>query len=317
MAEAGQIAVIGAGIAGLACADRLRRGGHAPIVFDKSRGLGGRLATRRILLDDAREVSFDHGAQYATCRSDAFSDYLERAAAAGSSGAWATGPDGAQAGMPGMSALVRPLAEGLTIRSGVEIRALSRVSERWHLETAEGREGPFDTVISTAPAPQTARLFAEAAGPVRDVVMAPCWALMAVFGMALDLPDHLTWRGQPLSWAARNGSKPGRMPGIETWVVHASPDWSTAHLEREREAVVPELLGLFAEVTGMHLPAPLHARAHRWRYARTLSPLGRPFFQAGAPGLYAAGGWCIGARVEDAFLSGLAAAEAVLEQVPA
>ncbi|WP_296703062.1 NAD(P)-binding protein [Thiocapsa sp. UBA6158] len=85
MVEAERIAVIGSGMAGLACARRLTEAGHAPVVFDKGRGIGGRLATRRT----PEGWQFDHGAQYITTSSPGFQALLEQAERAGAAARWA------------------------------------------------------------------------------------------------------------------------------------------------------------------------------------------------------------------------------------
>lgn len=313
MAEAPRIAVIGAGIAGLACAARLAGAGASPVVFEKSRGLGGRLATRRI----ENGIAFDHGAQYATQRSPEFGAFLVEAKQLSHAAAWPSGPEGGFVGIPGMSALARPLAEGLEIRQPLEITGITRRESAWQLTAATGPAGAFDIVVTTAPAPQSARLLGAAAGAISGAEMAPCWALLLAFplGAAPALepqPDYQTWRGGALSWAARDRSKPGRGTAMETWTVHASPDWSVDNLELPREEAARRLVALFAETLGVDLPAPAYLQAHRWRYARVTTPLGHPFALADPQGLYAAGDWCIGARVEDAFLSGQSAAEAIL-----
>jgi predicted NAD/FAD-dependent oxidoreductase len=117
--------------------------------------------------------------------------------------------------------------------------------------------------------------------------------------------------GPELAWAARDSSKPGRAPG-ERWVLHATPEWSEQALEHEPSAVAAQLLAAFARELGGALPPTTHVETHRWRFA---SP-GRPVELAHPVdlerGLVLAGDWLAGGRIEGAYLSGLAAAEAVL-----
>ncbi len=103
-----RIAVIGAGLAGLTAARTLSKAAHEVTVFDKSRGLGGRLATRR-----TEAGGIDHGAPWLNAGGD-FADVLSGLAEAGA----AARHDDAWVGLPGMSGLVRPLADGLDIRTG-------------------------------------------------------------------------------------------------------------------------------------------------------------------------------------------------------
>lgn len=312
-----RIAIIGAGIAGLACGERLKRAGHGVELFEKSRGTGGRLATRR------REIaSFDHGAQYVTARSPQFSAYLERALEAGYAERWSpAGVDRGNriwwVGQPGMSGLVKPLAQGLTLHGGVRIERLERREGGWALLAEAGPvDGLFDHVLVTAPVPQTTALLAGHGALFDDLPkaeLAPCWTVMLAFDGALPLAaDVLRDDEAPLAWCARNASKPGRPGAAEAWVLQASPQWSAQHIEAEPGWVIDQLTGLFAEASGQALPPAIHAEAHRWRYARVTEPLGQDCVWDAGLGLGAAGDWCRGPRVEAAFESGLALAEAVM-----
>ena len=121
------VVVVGAGMAGIACARRLAEAGMAPLVLDKGRGIGGRMATRRVTLDTGAALQFDHGAQYVTARDPAFAAVLETLSAKGAAALWQDGADRSRwVGLPGMSGLPRALAAGLDIRQSVEVTALHR-----------------------------------------------------------------------------------------------------------------------------------------------------------------------------------------------
>jgi hypothetical protein len=142
--------------------------------------------------------------------------------------------------------------------------------------------------------------------------MAPCWAVMAVFDGPLEVPfDGAFVADSPLSWVARNASKPGR-PGHEAWVLHASPQWSRAHLELEAPEAAEQLFAAFGEASGTQLPTPIHLQAHRWRYALPVEPRPETCLFERDLKLAACGDWCAGPRVEGAFLSGVAAAGRLL-----
>ncbi len=315
--------MIGAGLAGLLCARRLQDAGLRPVVFEKSRGLGGRLATRRA----EGERTFDHGAQYITARSPGFRALLENARRAGSADLWrprlAPGMEGCgedwMVGAPAMNALVRPLAEGLDIRLQSQVTALRRSSGGWCLDGIdEEADRPFDTVVCTVPAPQAQTLTAGEAALAEHLAavrVAPCWALMVTFSGSFDPGfDACRLEGEALAWIARNASKPGRAVGRDTWVIHASPEWSGATLELEREEAAARIVALLPAAFGRDLPPIDHAVAHRWRYALTTAPLGKPHLASDDGSLLIGGDWCLGARVECAYESGEAMAMAVLER---
>ena len=315
-----RIAVIGAGMAGLACAGALHRAGAAVTLFDKSRRVGGRLATRRV-----DSLLFDHGAQYATARDPAFSAAMQAMAAAGQAAPWPAAGEGRWCGVPGMSALARHMEqEGIgTLYAGRHVAFLHRNGQGWrvrHRDAADTRPGlvsdaggelagPFDRVAVALPAPQAAGLLqphAFAAEAAR-APMAPCWAAMLAFDEATDAPDLLRPDAGPLRWISRDSSRLGRDAAPECWVAHATPEWSRDHLEQPTEAVLALLRAAFAAETGI-TAAPRFAAVHRWRYALAEAPLGTPALWDAAAGLGVCGDWCLGARVEAAFLSGRALA---------
>ena len=350
-----RVAVVGAGMAGVACARTLAQAGWVVTLLDKSRGYGGRMATRKTEFG-----GFDHGAQYFTVRDDRFAQALATTPdvvrpwsantvrvldALGHVVATQAPPREAHhVAVPGMSALVRewaqPLADAahpLAPPQGARVHLSTRVTRLardplhpngWQLhtedETAPGAQAVlngFDRVVLAVPHRQALDLLqasglnrgsaAEAVAALSAVTVAPCWTLMLAFPQASQpgLP-HLgpQWNAarsthHRISWLAREGSKPRRDP-IERWTVQASPAWSAEHLEDEPQRVTAKLLKAFAEVTGIRAQ-PSHAVVHRWRYAQTQTPLGRSHLSLPDLGLGLCGDWCLGHRVEDAFLSGL------------
>jgi hypothetical protein len=295
-----RVAVVGAGLAGLVAASRLVAGGRAVTVFEKSRGLGGRLATRR-----SEWGPFDHGAPVVHCEAW----QVASLAAEGTCVRWG---DLGHVGMPGMSALVRPLGAGVEVRTEAEVAAVEPGPDGVTLRfKAGGEEGPFARVILALPAPQVLRITGalDGAEALRGVEMGPVWTLMAAFGERPDLPD-IVRPGGALDLVVRDSAKPGREG--ERWVAHASHDWTRERLEREKEAVLPVLLAEMEDVAEGRLPRPVHVAAHRWRFGLTERALGAPFAALAGGVVLAGGDWALGARGEQAWLSGQAMAEAVL-----
>jgi predicted NAD/FAD-dependent oxidoreductase len=291
---ADRIGIVGAGICGLAAAAELAAAGREVAVFDKSRGIGGRLATRRV---DA--MSFDHGAPCA----DGDADFLGWLGTLG-----AEVRDGAGRGRPGMSALLKPVAQGLDLTAGAEVAAIRPASHGWTLTGTDGAAlGAYEAVILAIPAPQARRLLppdTPGADALDAVRMAPVWALLAGFGAPLDAPDALP-PSEDIARAARQGSVG------EAWVVHFTPAFSRATLETEKDAILPDLMARFADLAGP-LPPASYAAAHRWRHARTEAPLGAPFAGDPGAGLLIGGDWTLGPDAGHAWQSGRAMARALL-----
>ncbi|MBL6455105.1 NAD(P)-binding protein [Belnapia sp. T6] len=314
-----RIAIIGAGLSGLACARALRDEGREVTLFDKGRAAGGRLATRRAEAG-RRRLQWDHGAQYLTARGADFAALLAECGAA----PW--GEPGRFVGVPGMSSLPRTLATGLDLRAGRHVVALEGGPGAWmlrHLDAALVRpgqplpaaephsDGPFDSVAITLPPAQAASLIARPAPGLRQrlesVAIAPCWAVLAAFAERPDWPETLRPEAGPIGWLARDSSKPGRDTAAECWVIQAGPDWSLAHLEDPAETIAPRLLAALPPA-----PPPLLLKAHRWRYSLVRAPLGEPCLWLPAARIGLAGDWCLAGRAEAAFDSGRALAAALL-----
>jgi len=339
-------AIIGAGIAGVACARTLSQAGHNVTVFEKSSQAGGRTATI-----ESPFGNFDAGAQYFTVRDPRFAraidtvpgvckrwsansvqvlDAAGRVAAAGlphREAHWVASP--------GMQSLVQawaaPLQQAgrLVVNTRVtHIEPDTLNPDGWQLRT-EGSDGShhvyagFDAVLLAQPAVPAQALLANSSleTPLADalstVAIAPCWTLMLAYPQAVR-PGLTTlgpqWNAarsthHRIAWLARESSKPGRKL-IERWTVQASPAWSAEHLEDDEARVQAKLIKAFAEVTGIRA-VPAHADTRRWRYAQTTHPLGKTHLWDAAAGLGACGDWCLGHRVEDAFISGLELALAV------
>lgn len=307
-----QIAIIGAGLAGLSAANALVAAGHTAVLFDKARGPGGRMSTRRT--ETERGLAFfDHGAQYFTARDPGFAAEVARWEAAGSAARWPAAGEGAWVGTPGMNAIIKGLAADHAVQWNCRIESLSREGAIWRLKHADGTE-TADAVIVAVPAEQVADLVAPHRGDWAQLAQAtrsqPCWTVMAAFGSRVDFAADCLRTEGAIGWAARNSAKPGRT-GPESWVVQGSPAWSIEHLEDDAETVIAMLLAELEAALGCELPETIAVQAHRWRYAMSGSA-GRTAVWDGSLGLGLCGDWLVGPRIESAWVSGRALAGLVL-----
>ena len=336
--------VVGAGIAGLACALELAEAGLAVTVLDKGRHPGGRVAARHI-----GDLVFNHGAQFATARAAPFAQVLQDLQDEGCAARWpqAGGKGQRISFAPDMSALPRALAQragarGVRILQERQASYLHAHAQGWqvrHHGAAQitpgatqpdgGDLGPPMTLVCIALPPlQAAALLGTAGHPfaaeVGQARMAPCWAVMAGFATRLDLPDTLELPTASLAWFARENSRPGNaehrpvLQGqhgaqvIDHWTLHATATWSNAHLEDAAPRVIETLLAEFLPFAqAPDTPVPF-AQAHRWRYALVEQALGQSCLWDGRARLGACGDWCLGGRLEAAYDSGQALARAAL-----
>ncbi len=339
-------AVIGAGMAGVSCARTLMQAGHRVTLFEKSRGFGGRMSTR-----NSSFGSFDHGAQYFTIRDSRFEaalattpDMIKRWSANSIrvldaigrlTAAALPGREPHWVAVPGMKSLVAAWAQVLGESNihlqtrVIRIEADAVDPTRWQLQTQGSDDGGhvfsgFDAVLLAMPSPQAHALLLSSGlqaawrSRLESVQVAPCWTLMLAFPQAAQ-PGLSTlgpqWNAarsthHRIAWLTRESSKPARSP-IERWTVQASAAWSQEHLQDDKARVEAKLCKAFSEITGIRA-TPAHVDSHRWLYAQTLQSLGSSHLWDARQQLGLCGDWCLGHRVENAFVSGLELALAAL-----
>ncbi len=308
-----KVAVIGAGMAGLTCAQELHQRGVDVVVFDKGRGLGGRMATRRA----EGGFQFDHGAQVLLAQGVPFAEMLKRAEAAGAAARWSPGgEDLGYVGQPGMTGLAKYLGAGLGIHKETRVDRIANSNGRWTLSW-DGGEDTFDRVVVTTPAPQLRELLPEGHAfdaALGNVTMDPSLTLMVGLAAPIRLPfETRTAPEAELAWIACDSTKPAR-PDTTCIVAQASRAWSLEHLELDKDAFARAMLPLLADAIGADpIADPAYVSGHRWRYAFVSTPLGQPFLADDAGTLFAGGDWCLGARAEHAWESGQAIAARIID----
>jgi len=311
------VAVIGAGLAGLTVAYELAAQGVSVQVFDKSRGVGGRMATRRRFPND-----FDHGAQYFTARDPGFRARVAEWEAQGVVRPWdgtivslGSGSNREASattrfvGTPRMTAAPKALAANLDVRLSARVVALDRdPQQKWSVTTEEGlREEGFSHVVLATPAPQAAPLLSAAPAlqtAAANISMLPCHAAMIRFERPVEVAFDAAFVANPsLAWAARNRSKPGRPDG-EAWVLHSTPAFSRAELDTPPEELAAPLLEAFSSHVDGRLPPVRSSDVHRWLFARAERFVEQPYLFDDDTGLALCGDWLLGDRVECAHQSG-------------
>ncbi len=308
-------------MAGLAAARQLPHSSYQ--IFEKSRGPGGRLASRRI-----EQQRADIGAQFFTVRDPKFKAVIELAHSAGAIRSWkprmgtfrsstpVNSPDTQQryVGAPYMNALGRFLSQSIAIESETRIDTIQRDGSCFVLTTTTGAEYTAEQVLVTTPVDQMANLLAqfEIAPIVTQFTMEPTWTtvvssehqLMTITHEPIDAcfgGDH-----DVFDFISVERSKPGR--DSDLIVVQASPKWSKVRLEHDSDWIAQTIATELTDTFDILVEPVL---SHRWRYARPADPkmtTQKGIYQVDA-GLWIAGDYLAGGRGEGAFLSGLEAAE--------
>jgi len=317
-----KIAIIGCGVAGLSAARELRRHGIEAVLFDKGRGVGGRMSTRY-----KGVWEFDHGVQFFTIQDQAFRSEIDTAIADGVVSSWEgealyLTADGVSAdrgrqryvGHMRMNKLPKYWAQNLDIHLGKRVSSISR-SKSWELLFEDGTSVTgFDKVISTIPPAQAADLLPTKYSHRNAVLTAEmhvCFCLM----VGLSAPFNPGWdtlrvKDLPIDWIAVNNAKPGRLHDVGTLVIHSEANWSDAHVNADRAWIQNVMLDCASALLDQPLHNAPHIALHRWLYAANKTSPDVPCLND--DGFIVAGDWCLGGRVQGAWLSGRAAAQSCL-----
>jgi len=330
-ANSADVLIVGAGLSGLLAAHTLQAQGLSALLLDKGRSVGGRMATRRVGPGRA-----DHGAQFFTVRSPEFLAWVERWQAEGLVYVWSTGwSDGSLAATPsdghpryavrgGMNVLAQHLAQGLDVRVETQVAALAPKANGWQVADQTGQVYAGRGLLLTPPVPQSLALL-EASGIVladqdREILESIEYAPSLAGIFWLDQPLHLPEPGAmqrsnaPIAWMADNQRK-GISPEATLATVHAAPEISEAAWQMPETAV---LESLFEGLQPFLLPGTqvLEQQLKRWRYALPTQAYPERILVADGPlPLVFAGDAFGGPRVEGAALSGLAAGQALADQL--
>lgn len=321
-----RIAIIGAGLAGITLASELSTRADVT-VFDKSRGYGGRMATRR-----SGDYQFDHGAQYFTARSPGFRKLVQGLMAAGVVSRWDARcveldrdrlisseiwdeVEPHYVPVPKMSQLCRHLAEGLDVQLQQEIKSVQVRDRQWELHTVEQNAmGVYDWVIMAIPPIQVIRLMPPCyrhLAAVRGIRVTGCFALMLGFRQSLPLTwDAALIHNSSISWVSVNSSKPGRDGGYSI-IALSTNEWAENNLEQGLDRVGEYLACELATVAGVDCGDSEHLQVHRWRYANVERHADTGVLIDTENRLAAVGDWCISGRVESAYTSAQALAEQI------
>lgn len=329
MQEQRSCIVVGAGISGLLAARALVTAGWKITVVDKGRGVGGRMATRRIVDRRVGTGIFDHGAQFFTVREERFQEHVTTWLEAGVAAEWSRGfPDasggGGEDGHPryrgasGMTSIPKHLARDLDVRSGERVNAARIEDEGWAVLCEDGLEVHGNALVLTAPVPQSLEIVADdlpgsARTELERIQYDPCLAVLALLDgpSGLPAPGGVQIKGEPLDWIGDNQQK--GISEAPTVTIHAGPRWSAEHFDDLGDDVASSLLDLAEEAIGPFPSTVLQRSVARWRYSWvTESYPERCLIAATEPPLVFAGDGFGSPKVEGAALSGLAAAAALL-----
>jgi predicted NAD/FAD-dependent oxidoreductase len=304
------IGVVGGGISGLLLARTLRERGAKVVVLEKSRGLGGRLATKRV-----GEAVFDQGAQYFTAKTDRFAALVEAWRRDGLAGSWPEASAHRWLGKPSMNSIGKFLAEGLEVKREAKVLSVRRVEKMWEVEIENQPTLHVGRLALTAPVPQSLALLktgnvelpADLAVGLAALRYHPCLALLVTLSGASLVPtEGVALSDGPVRWIADNVKKGISPAGVAAVTVHLAPAFAAEHYAKTELELFPMIEPLIAPWLG----APVvNVALHRWKFSEPITVFPEPCVWLDELGLGFAGDAFGGARVEGAALSGWALAD--------
>ena len=310
-----RIIIVGAGLSGLMAARESDARGHEVIVFDKGRGVGGRLATRRI-----KDATLDHGAQFFTVRSEEFQNRVDEWITAGVVHEWCRGfseEDGhpRYVGASGMTSIAKHLAIGLDVRLSTLVFSLSRAETDWVITTDDGVDHHADRVILTAPIPQSFSLMfgggIEMPTELRNTDYDRTLGLLVTLDSNnhnVTSPGGMQFPDDVFSFIGDNAAK--GISDAPALTFHANPEWSLANFDLTNREIHDALLA--AATPWLGTTVVTSSEMKKWRFANPKKMWPDACWVDDSGTLAIAGDAFAGPRVEGAALSGLAAAHALL-----
>ena len=308
------------------------------VVLDKGRGVGGRLATRRI-----GDGIFDHGAQFFTVRDAEFRNQVDEWIQAGVAREWCRGfahGDGSQGaddghprycGTSGLAGIAKHLAADLDVQTGMRVESIAERDGGWDVTTDAGVRWRAASLLLTPPVPQSLTL-AESGGFTLDadtkahlarISYDPCIAVMAIFAGKVTLPEPGAVQiegGEPVYWIADNSRK-GISPRASAFTIHAGAVFSRDQWNADDALIVKTLTEhaqkFLHDAAGSPLKSPEIEtwQVKRWRYSKPVETHTERFLAVRSPPLVFAGDAFGSPRIEGATLSGLAAAREIAKLV--
>jgi renalase len=313
--------IVGGGITGLITATILQRRGIKVTVLDKGKGIGGRLATKKISHEPAIEGVFDYGAQYFSVSDPKFQVWVNDWLNQGIIKEWCQGfskSDGKPryCGVKGTRGIAEHLALDLDVQTNTKVVDLAYESQ-WLVKTEDAQEYLGEMLLLTPPVPQSldlldASLMAlplEVRFALENVSYHRCIALMALLEKPSNIPSPggITLDDKYLTWLGDNHQK-GISPNGYAVTLQASISFSDYYWESDDDEIAYKLLSAAAD----YLDSPvIKYQVHRWRYSLPKTLHAEPYLDVSEIPLLFAGDAFVAPSFEGAVLSGIAVGELI------
>ncbi len=306
------IGIIGAGLSGIVAARELTRHGHTVELIEKSRSVGGRLATRRI-----RDGKADHGAVYFTVRGEELKQEVADWQTKGWVNVWYADPYPRYVAVDGMNALAKRLSDGLTVHLNERAEAVTMMDEAVIVRT-DVTTRPYDRLLITSPLPQTFDLLADFPidTTLHGLTYAPTFVGLFEFGNEVTIgPDGILDTGLASGLLKVINNRQKGVSATELVSVYMDESWSEEWYDRPEDETLHEIERLLQTVTASVIQS---SQLKRWRYAQATDVWNEPYYRLRDEPIFLAGDVFLEpddasgrTRFESAYVSGLRVAEAM------
>jgi renalase len=313
--------IVGGGITGLIAATILHRRGISVTVLDKGKGIGGRLATRRISHENSTEGVFDYGTQYFSAKNPQFQVWVNDWLKHGVIKEWCQGfgkLDGKPryCGVNSTRSIAQYLAQDLDVHTNKKVVEIG-YDGFWLVKTEDEQEYRGEMLLLTLPVPQTLDLLdaslmvlpLDVRFALENITYHRCITLLALLEKPskIPAPGGIALEDNYLTWLADNHQK-GISPNGYAVTLHANPSFSDDYWDSDDAEIAYKLLSAAAD----YLDSPvIKYQLHRWRYSlpKTFHP--EPYLALSEIPLLMAGDGFVAPNIEGAVLSGIAVGELI------
>ena len=284
--------IIGGGMSGLIAGTILQRHGLQVKIIDKGRGIGGRLATRRISHPVYGEGVCDYGMQFFTISDPQVHNWVDEWLQAEIIGEWCgVSERSSYRGLKSSRSIAQYLAKDLDVLTQTTAVEIRWGDAGWTVRDENNDSFHGDTLIITAPIPQTLAILdrstialsSEIRARLDRVTYQPCLAVLALLDKPskIPAPGGLRLEHPSLAWIACNQQKGISPQGIAV-TLHATPEFSQTHWDEDNSAIATKLLTIAAEWLGSTVVA---VEVRRWLYSQPQTCYGEAYLAVEEPGL--------------------------------
>lgn len=313
-----KIAVIGSGLSGISFASLIKKKSNVEI-FEKSRGVGGRMSTRK-----EPPFTFDHGAQFFKIKTTEFENFVSELFSEKIIRPWKfrlayfdannlkkvkiiKKKDKFFVGTPSMDSIVKYKSEKCNVILNTKIEKIFKENGKWCLsDQNKEKYGDYDWIILSLPAEQSLQLITQEISfysSLKEIKMNSCISLMIGMRKKLHLNyDAALIEKSDIAWLAINNSKPCRKKN-QSILINSTYEYASKNINSSNDEIIKHLLNVASDLVKKELSNSELIKLHKWRYVEAEKSPQEDYFIDCKKKIAICGDWFVNSRVEGAFTS--------------